>query len=523
MVFFRLSRFGTFVRVFPNSTRTIDQPDCLKYAASKGHCSRFHYMAISDKMQRYMPTAADRDPPRGQALDYKEAVLLVNPVDPQFKGEVDDKYEYSVESKDIKVHGWVVTDTPSVGFWQITPSNEFRSGGPNKQELTSHVGPTCLTDFLSSHYVGGEYITLQVAANEPWNKVYGPVFIYLNSGPAGGTPSQLWEDAGRQMQTEVQNWPYGFPASEDFPKLNQRGSIDGRLQVRDRYARNVEVPASNAYVGLALPGAAGSWQTESKGYQFWTTTDENGDFSIKSVRPGNYNLYAWVPGFIGDYKYDTVINITPGSNVQVNNLVYEPLRDGPTLWEIGIPDRSVEEFYIPDPGPNYINKLYVNDAADRFRQYGLWEKYAELYPRGDMVFTVGTSDYRKDWFYAQVTRKISANKFQGTTWQIKFKLAQVDDRKTYKLRVAIAGAELSHLQVRVNNPNGTPVFSSGLFGRDNSIARHGIHGLYFLFNIDVPGAQLVVGDNTIFLTQPSSNGAFQGIMYDYIRLEGPPL
>ena len=33
---------------------------------------------------------------------------------------------------------------PPVGFWQITPSSEFRSGGPIKQNLTSHVGPVNL-------------------------------------------------------------------------------------------------------------------------------------------------------------------------------------------------------------------------------------------------------------------------------------------------------------------------------------------------------------------------------------------
>ena len=45
-------------------------------------------MAISDDIQRYMPSAADRDEPRGTALAYKEAVLLLNPQEPQFKGEV---------------------------------------------------------------------------------------------------------------------------------------------------------------------------------------------------------------------------------------------------------------------------------------------------------------------------------------------------------------------------------------------------------------------------------------------------
>ena len=40
----------------------------------------------------------------------------------------------------------------------------------------------------------------------------------------------------------------------------------------------------------------------------------------------------------------------------------------------------------------------------RFRQYGLWERYAELYPDSDLVYTIGESDYKKDWFFAQVTR-----------------------------------------------------------------------------------------------------------------------
>lgn len=40
----------------------------------------------------------------------------------------------------------------------------------------------------------------------------------------------------------------------------------------------------------------------------------------------------------------------------------------------------------------------------RFRQYGLWERYAELYPDEDLVYTVGESDYTKDWFFAHVTR-----------------------------------------------------------------------------------------------------------------------
>ena len=53
-----------------------------------------------------------------------------------------------------------------------------------------------------------------------------------------------------------------------------------------------------------------------------------------------------------------------GFDVDLGNLVFEPPRDGPTLWEIGTPDRTAAEFYIPDPDPKYINKLYV-DHPDR--------------------------------------------------------------------------------------------------------------------------------------------------------------
>lgn len=151
------------------------------------------------------------------------------------------------------------------------------------------------------------------------------------------------------------------------------------------------------------------------------------------------------------------LNAKAGCDINMGDFVYEPPRDGPTMWEIGIPDRSAAEFYIPDPNPTYINKLYVNHAdrlvyllfrkpalkkqvvmlidvvldlymadkykqmlngrktiiltgyffSGRFRQYGLWERYADLYPDKDLVYTIGLSDYTKDWFFAQVNRYTS--------------------------------------------------------------------------------------------------------------------
>ncbi|KAI7741688.1 hypothetical protein M8C21_007229 [Ambrosia artemisiifolia] len=455
---------------------------------------KFHYMAVADDRRRYMPMPDDRLPGRAQPLAFQEAVSLINPVVPDFKGEVDDKYQYTCENRDLMVHGWISHDPP-VGFWQITPSNEFRSGGPLKQNLCSHVGPTCLAVFVGAHYAGDDQVP-KFGQGEPWKKVFGPVFIYLNSSVCGQDPLTLWDDAKRQMVAEVNSWPYSFPASEDFPKSHERGNVRGRLLVRDSIT--------------------------SMDYQFWSEANCTGDFSINNIRCGEYNLYAWVPGFLGDYRYHLPITITPGCDINVGNLVYEPPRDGPTLWEIGIPDRSAAEFHVPEPDPKYVNQLFVNNPKSNFRQYGLWERYAELYPNSDLVYTVGESDYRKDWFYAQVPRRKEDNSYEGTTWKIKFRLENIQRAASYKLRMALAGATLAEVQVRVNDPNkARPLFTTGLIGRDNAIARHGIHGLYWLYNIDISGSLLIEGENTIYLKQPRNQSPFQGIMYDYLRLEGP--
>ncbi|KAE9614477.1 hypothetical protein Lal_00012317 [Lupinus albus] len=483
--------------------------------------SRFNYMAIEDNMQRRMPTMRDRK--KGQDLAYPEAILLTNPSDPQFRGEVDDKYQYSIENKDNKLHGWISVDSDSpMGFWMITPSNEFRNGGPNKQDLTSHVGPITLSMFMSTHYAGKE-ITMSFEEGETYKKVFGPVFIYLNSATTKDNSLSLWSDAEDQLSKEVKSWPYDFPKSQDFVKPNERGKVLGRLLIQDRYINGGRFQyANNAYVGLALPGDAGSWQRESKGYQFWTRSDSKGYFTIENIVPGVYNLYAWVPSFIGDYKYNTSILVTQGGVMNLDKLVYSPPRNGPTLWEIGIPDRSAAEFYVPDPYPTLMNKLYNDQPKEKFRQYGLWERYVDLYPNDDLVYTVGVNKFNKDWFFAHVTRNIGNKTYGPTTWQIIFEHEHDIFSGNYTLQLALASAKDAELQVRFNDPSiNPPHFTTGQIGGDNSIARHGMHGLYWLFSIDVPSDHFVKGKNTIYMRQSRAINPFQGVMYDYIRLESP--
>ncbi|KAL6959560.1 rhamnogalacturonan endolyase [Sarracenia purpurea var. burkii] len=409
-------------------------------------------MAVSDERQRIMPTPEDRD--TGLVLDYPEAVLLTNPNNIELRGEVDDKYQYSCDNKDNRVHGWICSDPP-VGFWMIMPSDEFRTGGPVKQDLTSHVGPTTLSMFFSTHYAG-DSLAIKLQDGEPWKKVFGPVLVYLNSASPDEDAPTLWEDAKEQ------------------------------------------------------------------GYQFWSQADSEGYFSIEGVQPGNYSLYAWVPNIIGDYKYDAYLNITAGRHVRLGVIVYEPPRQGPTLWEIGIPDRTAAEFYIPDPNPTLLNQLYVN-LPDKFRQYGLWDRYADVYPEEDLVYTVGISNYQTDWFFAHVNRNVGNKTYVPTTWKIVFDLDDVTETGTYTLQLAIASAHEAELQVRINEQDETPPhFTTGFIGKDNAIARHGIHGLYWAYTVEISGSRFITGTNTIYLTQSRGSSPFKGIMYDYIRLEGPP-
>lgn len=63
-----------------------------------------------------------------------------------------------------------------------------------------------------------------------------------------------------QAAQETKKWPYDFPLSPDFPHSNQRGAITGRLFVND----GAITLANSAYLGLAQPGDAGSWQENTK-------------------------------------------------------------------------------------------------------------------------------------------------------------------------------------------------------------------------------------------------------------------
>lgn len=84
----------------------------------------------------------------------------------------------------------------------------------------------------------------------------------------------------------------------------------------------------------------------------------------------------------------------------MGSLVYEPPRDGPTLWEIGIPDRTAAEFFVPDPNPMYINKLYVNHTQKYVKPTRYI--YIYIYVYADWIVTFETWNTELDFFKVYV-------------------------------------------------------------------------------------------------------------------------
>lgn len=58
--------------------------------------------------------------------------------------------------------------------------------------------------FVSTHY-GGEDLVIKFGKGEAWKKVFGPVFIYMNSisdhkiNINNNAASLLWDDAKKQV------------------------------------------------------------------------------------------------------------------------------------------------------------------------------------------------------------------------------------------------------------------------------------------------------------------------------------
>jgi rhamnogalacturonan endolyase len=461
----------------------------------------FDFLSVDERRQRLM--ASGEDWVKGTQLNLWEARRLNTGIR---KGEVEHRYDYSAMFSRTPAYGWSGTKQ-QVGLYIVNPSIEYINGSPTMLEIAGHIDvkpslpadPTLLFVWHGPHY-GGRGI--QIKAGERWQKVVGPFLIYCNKG---ATPQSMWQDALTRAEREKQAWPYAWAQAPGYAPAAQRGGISGHLVIQD-----VQAPAAQAggtWVGLsAAPyqaqfGRNGpitiDWQTDGKHYQYWTQADATGRFTIRHARPGTYMLSAFTDGVLGDF-HRAEVSVEAGKTTDLGDLVWKPVRHGRQIWEIGIPNRSAEEFR----------------HGDHYWQWGLYQRYPEEFP-DDVNFMIGTSDWRRDWNYVQPPRPDGDNRWKDTTWRIRFIMDRIP-KGTATLRLAICGARGGPVEVAIN---GKMIGDTGELPESGVMHRDGIRSASLTErDLSFDASLLVAGANTIALTKKVRTWT-DGVLYDYLRLE----
>jgi rhamnogalacturonan endolyase len=521
----------------------------------------FDWFSVDGDRNMLVPTFADLR--TGVVIHAKEQKILSSGY---FRNSVEHKYSYCAIM--YRLTAWGFSSTKDhVGVYLINPSNEYISGGAEKMDI---IGPwsfesnNSIQDYwMSGHYSGGAQA--RVAAGQEWKKVIGPIFVYFNAleNPKETTKAELdalaasqgdpvvpaswhdnayalWNDAQAEAKQVKASWPYDWVDGVDYPHKSERGTVTGQFVLDDSQAASTKLPGLT--VGLAHPdyptaargytqrsgdGNMVKWPHDGNYYQFWTDGTDDGKFTIPSIRPGTYTLHAFADGVLGEFEQANV-TVEAGKNLDLGSIAWKPVRYGKQVWEIGYPNRNGGEFF----------------KGDDYSYWGWCLRYALLFPN-DITYTVGKSDYHKDWFFEEVPHELNTSwlnpdakdptnqrygwmklgtpgqdmwrtigRGRATTWTIKFNMDKAEQGKA-TLRVALGGADgQGGLAIGVN---GKPV---GIIKpvATNALRYNTDRGVWHEYAQPFDATLLKEGENEMTLTVPAGE-LTSGVCYDYLRLE----
>ncbi len=528
----------------------------------------FDWFSVDADRNMLVPSTQDlRD---GVVIHAKEQKILSTGI---YKNSVEHKYSYCAIMYRLPAWGFS-SPKDHIGVYFINPSTEYIGGGAEKMDL---IGPwsfgsnTAIQDYWTSgHYAGGA--GLNILAGQEWKKVIGPIFVYFNAlknpkdptmpelntlAATQGNPAvpqtwhdnafALWHDALAKAKEVKAAWPFDWVSGMDYPHKNERGIVTGQFVLNDPQAATTKLPGLT--VGLAHPdftttargytqrsgnGDVIKWPHDGIYYQFWTDGTDDGKFYIPNIRPGTYTLYAFADGVLGELA-KTEITVEVGKTLDLGKIEWKPVRYGRQIWEIGYPNRNGSEFF----------------KGNEYWVWGWGLRYPLLFPN-DVTYTIGKSDYHKDWFFQQTPHgesmawlnpeaKDPANQRFGwikaesleqypqtnqsgpwriygrgraTTWTIKFTMDKAVPGKA-TLRIALGGADGSGgLAIGVNGkPVGTirPVAT-------NALRYNTDRGVWHEYSQPFDATLLKAGENEMTLTVPAGE-LTTGVCYDYLRLE----
>jgi autotransporter-associated beta strand protein len=453
-----------------------------------------------------------------------------------YQGQYECKYEYSADYCDLNAWGFSST-TQGLGIWMTKPSQEYYSGGPMKRELICQddqagPGPIVLNMINGTHYTMGS--DGDIKAGEAFSKTFGPWLIYANQIPAGtsNTPAILFADAQAQAAAEQSAWPFTWWSNPAYVKASGRGTVSGTINISD--SGNPNAPAAGLWVGVAQqpPSSIGSadFQYWEKNLQFWAKSDAGGNFSISNVIAGtNYTLFAFGPGATGTFQSQPLsgtsfsslsiasppfsVTVTAGATNNLGTVTWAPARVGPTVWQIGVPDRSAHEFlHGTDWWLSDIGSSPTNPSPNWMKSFD----FANDFPTG-LVYTVGQSQWATGWNFAHTALGLSASSTE--TWKVLFNLPQAPANGAQaSLYMGFAADYQGPVKVVLNGhtiTSGTTPPS----GNDDTMIRLGIHGVFSDVRLGVPAADLQAGQNEMDFTMTATGSVEKSAMYDYLQFE----
>lgn len=421
-----------------------------------------------------------------------------------------------------------------IGIWHCNASSEWRNGGPTKLS-GAMSGDYIYMDDVEGHALGPTNTT--IAAGQVFEKMVGPFFTYVNTGT---NHNALWADGQARGAQEVGKWPYSWVNETEADYNRNRGAVTGQITAATGQS------TANAVVILGLPVSAGLpdwiWQGCTN-YLYWTTADAYGNFTIPKVDPGTYTLYSYVPGIFasginpsgvsvsgpgvptpgsyGEYIQNN-ITVTANSTTNLGAINWNPPRAQNLLFQLGIPDRSTEEFRY----------------GDLMKQFGLWWRYYSEMGTNTLNFNVGTSNVANNWYYAQPIFAVAGGTYAAPSWNINFNLASVP-ASPVTLTLNLAGGYGTCFYTYVNGVNETPspYATTGIYTDSGAdIYRDVVKvGQWQQYLVTLPSSAFKTGSNTlqIAVRQGGFNGTWNtsggrpnlvagGLMYDAIKLESGP-
>lgn len=414
--------------------------------------------------------------------------------DPSYEYQVGDiygKYEWVAYMKEASLQGWV-SESSNEGIWIVAASDEY-IGSPMVQDITVH------DNVLHRYWRSGHYGVEGTAVPPGWEKMYGPIFIYINDGQENAA---IIDEALQTRDLHLGLWPYDWINHENFSvnRATVRGDVSiGGLQ------ENLQV---------VLTEFSGDSYQHSGGYVYHAVTGAGGSFEIPDVRYGDYYMHVWaLEGAItGEFEQPVAVD-APEVTV---NASFMPAQYDFEIFRVGQADRfSMGRFSEPGLPREFEYRAELIDEP-------------ELEKGKDVNFIAGQSDPATDWYYAQL---------RGSFWNIHFTSANQYAGEAI-LRIPIAGADGNPTLVTILNGDTARADTIRGIGSDSGYRRVALRSArYGYVEARFDAGRLNKGANVLTLHipgrgpnhvldgtrdengEPTGRNGFVAIMYDAVFLD----